>query len=1018
MQRWIKLVLDRPWLVIGVVFVLTLVAGRFLPKIRFDASIDAMIPADDPVLVELGEIVEDFGAQDLFFIAVQADNVFQPETLEKIAQLAKELEDLPGVAEVQSPFNAQKVESSFFGIEIGPMTRELPQTATEIEAFKQDILASPYEGLLITADGRGAALLLDLEGDNNGRTQLMQDIEEVVDGHQGPEEIHIVGDAYILYFTEQAMKQDLVKLVPFVVVIIALVLYLTLRSFLGVLIPLVTVGASVIWTVALMIWQGIPVSIISMAMPVILVTIGIASSIHILNKYQEALAAGLAKREALEETFRVIVSPVMMAALTTAAGFASLITAFVQPMREFGVLTAIGVMLAMALSLTFVPALLMLVKEPKVKMDEGNEGQNADGVLTRSLNKLTWWSTSQPLWVMGVVLAVSLVFVVGATRVGLESNIVNYFGDSSPVKQATMVIEEVFGGSMQISVVLDTGQEDGMKDPQMLEELIVIQDYLNSWDTINHATSLADVVRELNQALWDGDPAYYAIPETREGVAQQLLLFSMQGGSGLDALVTYDYSKALVTAQMKTLDAGQMGHVIAEVENFLNQRYASRDDVKVHLSGTPKVMMRLMNRYVQTQVSSLVSSSIAVGIIVAFLMKSVILGLISLVPLAFTVLINFGTMGFAGLPLDAVTSIIASIAIGIGVDYAIHYISRYRLEMADGHDAVTALTRTGASAGRAIVFNALALVIGFLVLVFSHFRAIAVFGLLISATMIVSSLAALVVIPLLLNFLANRNLERGSGMKKTLVLLLVLLLTASFGVTAKELTAEEILDKLSFNTILSGSGSAELTMITENNKGVQRTYTLRVLMKLDDGEHKQFLEYLAPADVRGTKFLSISPDGEESQMWLFLPALGRERRIAAHMTGDSFMGTDFTYDEIAGNFDYEVDYQARRLSDKVEQDLDCYVLELTAKDDSALYQAMQMWVWKEKLVPVKVEFYDNNQLLKTLTLSEFREVSDELIPHHVVMADNLQGTRTILEIAELSQEELGDDLFTVRNLRR
>jgi predicted RND superfamily exporter protein len=166
-----------------------------------------------------------------------------------------------------------------------------------------------------------------------------------------------------------------------------------------------------------------------------------------------------------------------------------------------------------------------------------------------------------------------------------------------------------------------------------------------------------------------------------------------------------------------------------------------------------------MNRYVQTQISSLASSSVAVGLIVAALMKSVLLGILSLVPLFFTVLINFGLMGYAGLPLDAVTSIIAGVVIGLGVDYAIHYISRYRLERANGHQMEQALLNTGVSAGRGIFFNALALVIGFMVLVFSHFRAIAVFGFLISVTMVVSSFAALVVIPLLLQYFDRKKVQ-------------------------------------------------------------------------------------------------------------------------------------------------------------------------------------------------------------------------------------------------------------------
>ncbi len=753
MKRWTKFVLDRPRLIIGIVIVITLLAASLLPRITFDASIEAMIPDDDPVLAELRQIAADFGSQELFLIAIQADNVFNAKTLRKIADMTRELEALPGVKDVQNPLNAQLVESGFFGIEIRPAAELLPQSAAEIEEFKEEILASPYVGRLITADGRGAALLVDLDNASEERAVLLNSIEKIVAEQAGPEEIHIVGDSYIFHYTERAMKQDLRNLVPFVVLVIAAVLYFTFRSFLGILIPLVTVGASLIWTVGLMILAHIPVSMISMVMPVILVTLGIASSIHILNKYQESLAEGFKKREALEETFQIITSPVMMAALTTAAGFASLITAFVHPIREFGVLTAIGVLIAMALSLTLIPAILILVK-PLASRAEQEEAK--PGYLTKLLDKLTGWTLKKPRAVIAAVLLFFVVLGLGAFRLTLESNIVNYFGDSSPVKKGAAVIEEVFGGSMQISIVVDTGREDGIKDPQVLREIVAIQDYLNSFDTINNAVSVADVVRELNQALWDGEPEFYTIPETREGVAQQLLLFSMQGGSGLDSLVSYDYSRALVTAQMKTLDAHMLSAVINEVEGHLTELYGG-SDLAVSLVGTPKVMMRLMSRYVQTQISSLITSTIAVGIIVSLLMRSVALGLLSLVPLVFTVIINFGIMGYAGIPLDAVTSIIASLAIGIGVDYAIHYLSRYRLELAEQGDVRLALRKTGSSAGRGIFFNAVALIAGFLVLVFSHFKAILVFGYLISATMVVSSLAALVVIPLLLGYFAKRD---------------------------------------------------------------------------------------------------------------------------------------------------------------------------------------------------------------------------------------------------------------------
>jgi outer membrane lipoprotein-sorting protein len=256
-------------------------------------------------------------------------------------------------------------------------------------------------------------------------------------------------------------------------------------------------------------------------------------------------------------------------------------------------------------------------------------------------------------------------------------------------------------------------------------------------------------------------------------------------------------------------------------------------------------------------------------------------------------------------------------------------------------------------------------------------------------------------------------------MKRVTMLVLAALLVVSGAALAQSPTGREILDELTFSTILSGSGSAELTMITENAKGAQRSYSLKIYVQMNDEGDAQFLEYLAPADVRGTKFLSIKPTDGENQMWLYLPALGRERRIAAHMTGDSFMGTDFTYDEISFNFDYEEDYGVQRLQDQREQGVDCYLLELTAQGSGALYSKVRMWVWKDKMVPVKVEFYGaNDALAKTLTLSDFQLVSGELIPHNVVMADNIQGTRTILELTKVSQEAVDPDVFTVRNLRR
>ncbi len=256
-------------------------------------------------------------------------------------------------------------------------------------------------------------------------------------------------------------------------------------------------------------------------------------------------------------------------------------------------------------------------------------------------------------------------------------------------------------------------------------------------------------------------------------------------------------------------------------------------------------------------------------------------------------------------------------------------------------------------------------------------------------------------------------------MKRMIVIVLSLIMLASGSALAAKPSGQEILDDLGFSTILSGSGVAELNLITENARGQQRKFSVKVYLKSDDAGDRQFLEYLSPADVRGTKFLSLNLKGQEDQMWLYMPAMGRERRIAAHMTGDSFMGTDFTYDEIGGNFAEKGQYSAVRLEDQTEGGVKCYVLDMTALKADALYKKVKMWVWQDEMVPVKVEFMDAAGVLqKTLTLDTFKTVSKELIPHDVIMADNVKGTRTILEIIEVSEEDVDDDVFTERYLRR
>jgi len=246
------------------------------------------------------------------------------------------------------------------------------------------------------------------------------------------------------------------------------------------------------------------------------------------------------------------------------------------------------------------------------------------------------------------------------------------------------------------------------------------------------------------------------------------------------------------------------------------------------------------------------------------------------------------------------------------------------------------------------------------------------------------------------------------------------MVSAPVGAVSEDLTGEEILDRIEQESAVTEGGTGVINLITENKRGEQRSSTVRMYRKESNGTEKQLLEYLEPADVKGTKFLSITEEGKEALMYIYFPFLGRERRIAAGEESDSFMGTDFTYEEMGSGQTYQEEYDASRLKDEVLEEYPCYVLRLTPQEEDSDYTYIKMWVWQEEFLVLRIEFYEEgDRLTKALSNSDIREEEEgEFMPHRIVMADEIKGTKTIIEIVETKEEELSEDYFTLRYLRR
>ncbi len=755
-------IVDHPWWVIGAILIITALFAGAVPKIRFEQDFEAFLPQDAPATVALHRAEERYGDQKLFMVALEADDtIFTSETLRKLKEMEELFEQIPEVDEVRGPTNSQVIYGTETAITVATALPEIPETPEEIEAYKERVLGDRLlRGVVVSEDGKAAGILIRLKTGEEETIGVVNRVLEIAERYQGPERIYVGGMPRLNQFIAESMRKDLTVLFPVMIVVIVVVLYLSFNSLRGVVLPLLTVVLSAIWEMGTMGWLGAPFTPFSFIAPIVLMAVGTAYGIHMLNKYyEESHRDGRSRREVLVETVAAMISPTAMAALTTVAGFFALLSSTLWPQRDFGVYTGIGVLYAALLALTLIPAILALLPLPRRErrslLARWLQGRAGLAGLAHLIGR-----TALVILIGAGVISVG--WAVGIPRLRIETSAKDFLGKSHPVTAALDVLERHFGGSLQTGIEIDLGIRDGLKEPEVLKKIVALQEFLETLPSVRRTTAITNLVRELNQKFHADDPNYYVIPDDRKLVSQLLLLFTFQGGS-LGQMALTDFSAGEVIISMEWISSTQMAKLVARIQKYLDEHFAPTATASAVLSsdgsllqlrteqvGTMPIYARLMQQIHTSQIWSLLTSVGSSWAIVSLLMGSLVAGVLCILPLVLTILTEFGLMAYLNLPLDMSTMMIGSIAIGIGIDYAIHFVERYRLEFARDRDARCALEQTLTHTGAGISYNALALTLGFGVLWLSTFKGLDTFGMLVALTMVVSALSAFTVIPAIL----------------------------------------------------------------------------------------------------------------------------------------------------------------------------------------------------------------------------------------------------------------------------
>ncbi|MCK5137099.1 MAG: MMPL family transporter [Bacteroidales bacterium] len=742
MEKFLKKLLNQPWIVVGLtVFISALFFMQMKQKSRMETDLDKYMPQNHPAFAYSDQAEEWFGINDGIIVAIENKNgIFNAATLDTLKQLTRRLQKMEEIekADVTSLYTADNIIGTEDGMDVKAFYKRVPASVESLNELKHNVKNNEMTfGRLVSFDETVTVIIAEIK-DDVFTQEFYEEILSLAASYETKDIIiHVAGRPIVEGTMALLGPADMKKMVPIVLLVITLVLFIMLRSVKSTMLTMAVVFFSVLWSFGLMAALNIPIYAVSTMIPVMLIAIGVADGIHLYSHLQLHLRENpdASKKEAITDMLQQMWKPVAMTSVTTAIGFVALLTSQVYPIKYFGIFTAFGVLMAMVFSLALIPAGIMIFGLPKVKKTVKNksnkESDLAYGLATKVLKR-----KSVSVFVTAAVIILS---IVGMQKLWINSSFLDKFEKESDIVLTDKFINEHFGGTTTLNLILDAkGKKDVFKKPEVLKLTDQMQSKLeNDLEVVGNSFSLTDYTKRMNKVMNADKEEFNTIPDKQDMIAQYLLLYEMSGDpENLNKVVDYDYAKLNVTFQLKSDNSQALNSAIAIIETY--EEDFDKHGITMNYAGSGYKGLIFTDLILEGQILSLILSLIIVIILLSLMFKNFKIGLIGAIPITITALISFGIMGFLDIPLNTTTALLSSIAIGIGIDYAVHFIEQYRINASKTDNKNLVAQKTMAHSGRAISYNAIVVIAGFMVLLFSVFPPNRELGALVSLNMFTS----------------------------------------------------------------------------------------------------------------------------------------------------------------------------------------------------------------------------------------------------------------------------------------
>ena len=777
-----------------------------LPKLTVDNSPEALLLDDDPAVVAYDAFRDRFGREDRLIVEIRTPDPFAPAFLEKLRALHAAIEsEVPFVEEVDSLINARVVDGEAGELVVGELLEDWPDSPAGFEAVRAEALSNPlYVDSLLCADGSCTALsikpftysaagaeadlLAGFDGDDDGNGgsaigssedaaydpegagpvyltaaeghALMTALRPLLARFEAPDfETHVAGVLAMTYRIDRGMATDLATFLPLTLAAIAGLLGLLFRRVVAVVLPLMVVVLSLTATLGLMIVLGIPGSTAVQILPVFLLTVGVCDAVHVLAIVYRRRAEGATREAAIAGAIGHSGLAILMTSVTTGAGMASFLTAEMGAVHDLGLIAPIGVALAYVYTMVTLPALLALVPMRAAKLRPADAGEPP---IDRFLVSAGRFAARRPFAVLAPTAGLVLLAIAGATQVGFSHNALNWFPDGDWARRDFERVDEDLGGSVGLDLVFETPEAGGLYEPDTLRRIddfvTEVRAFAQPPIVVGSSISILDIVKETHEALHEDRPEERRIPDSREAVAQEMLLFESSGSDDMEELVDGEFRRARVHLRLPFVDALSFPPFLRRIDALAAERLG--DDLGLRSTGMMTLLSQVFEAVIASMARSYVAALVMITPLMMLLLGSLRRGLVAMIPNVLPILAVLGAMGFAGIALDSTTMMIGAMVIGIAVDDTIHFMHKFHRHFDDTGDLEFAVCETLRTTGSAMLLTTLALTLGFVTFSGSHMTNIRTFGLVPAFATAVAFAAGIWVAPALMSAIERTRHRR------------------------------------------------------------------------------------------------------------------------------------------------------------------------------------------------------------------------------------------------------------------